>query len=89
MPLLPVLIMSTLRRTADLFHASAMYDDDYLHFFAAPRDLSEGAMHGHAANVALFRWRCWGQCPWWGSIAPGPQNGFGKRGQDPCCRIDF
>jgi SAM-dependent methyltransferase len=31
---------------ADLFDAAAMYDDDYLYFFAAPGDLSEVARHG-------------------------------------------
>ena len=31
---------------ADLFDAAAMYDDDYLHFFAAPRGVSEVAAHG-------------------------------------------
>jgi hypothetical protein len=30
----------------DLFDAAAMYDDDYLHFFAAPRGASEFAAHG-------------------------------------------
>ena len=30
----------------DLFDAAAMYDDDYLHFFAAPDDRSELASHG-------------------------------------------
>jgi SAM-dependent methyltransferase len=32
----------------DLFDAAAMYDEDYLHFFAAPRGLSEFAAHGPA-----------------------------------------
>jgi hypothetical protein len=30
----------------DLFDAAAMYDEDYLHFFAAPDDRSEFAVHG-------------------------------------------
>ena len=30
----------------DLFDASAMYDEDYLYFFAAPGDASEFAAHG-------------------------------------------
>jgi SAM-dependent methyltransferase len=30
----------------DLFDAEAMYDEDYLYFFAAPGDLSEFAAHG-------------------------------------------
>ena len=30
----------------DLFDAAAMYDDDYLHFFAGPPDRSEFAAHG-------------------------------------------
>jgi hypothetical protein len=30
----------------DLFDASAMYDEDYLYFFAAPRGLGELAVHG-------------------------------------------
>ena len=30
----------------DLFDAAAMYDEDYLHFFAAPDDRSEFASHG-------------------------------------------
>ena len=32
----------------DLFDAAAMYDEDYLYFFAAPGDLSEFAVHGPA-----------------------------------------
>jgi SAM-dependent methyltransferase len=31
---------------SDLFNAAAMYDEDYLHFFAAPAGLSEIARHG-------------------------------------------
>ncbi|WP_239133720.1 SAM-dependent methyltransferase [Rugosimonospora africana] len=30
----------------DLFDAEAMYDDDYLHFFASPRQRAEVATHG-------------------------------------------
>src|SRR5947208_15199998 len=30
----------------DLFDAAAMYDEDYLYFFAAPGDSSEFAVHG-------------------------------------------
>lgn len=30
----------------DLFDAAAMYDEDYLHFFAAPQDAGEFATHG-------------------------------------------
>lgn len=30
----------------DLFDAAAMYDEDYLHFFAAPSGLTEFAAHG-------------------------------------------
>lgn len=30
----------------DLFDAAAMYDEDYLYFFAAPGELSEFAVHG-------------------------------------------
>jgi SAM-dependent methyltransferase len=71
MPLLPVVIMSTLRRMADLFDAAAMYDDDYLHFFAAPRDLSEVAVHGPGVPgadssgeaVAELTWRLLGLRP--------------------------
>ena len=33
---------------SDLFDAAAMYDEDYLYFFAAPGDLSEFAVHGPA-----------------------------------------
>src|SRR4051794_22061581 len=36
----------------DLFDAAATYDDDYLHFFAAPRDLGELAVHGPAVPGA-------------------------------------
>jgi cyclopropane fatty-acyl-phospholipid synthase-like methyltransferase len=32
----------------DLFDAAAMYDDDFLHFFAAPSGHSEFAVHGPA-----------------------------------------
>jgi SAM-dependent methyltransferase len=31
---------------SDLFDAAAMYDEDYLHFFASPRDTSEFVPHG-------------------------------------------
>jgi SAM-dependent methyltransferase len=48
----------------DLFDAAAMYDEDYLHFFAAPRDLGELAVHGPAVPgaspggaVAELTWR--------------------------------
>jgi SAM-dependent methyltransferase len=48
----------------DLFDAAAMYDEDYLHFFAAPRGSSEFAMHGPAVpgassgeEVAELTWR--------------------------------
>jgi SAM-dependent methyltransferase len=49
----------------DLFDAAAMYDEDYLHFFAAPRGLSEFAVHGPAVPgadssgeaVAELTWR--------------------------------
>jgi hypothetical protein len=30
----------------DLFDVSAMYDEDYLYFFAAPGGLGEFALHG-------------------------------------------
>jgi SAM-dependent methyltransferase len=36
----------------DLFDAAAMYDEDYLHFFAVPRGLSELAAHGPAVPGA-------------------------------------
>jgi hypothetical protein len=32
----------------DLFDAAAMYDEDYLHFFAAPDGAGEFATHGPA-----------------------------------------
>ncbi len=49
----------------DLFDAAAMYDEDYLHFFAAPPGLSEFAAHGPAVPgaassgeaVAELTWR--------------------------------
>jgi hypothetical protein len=31
---------------SDLFDAAAMYDEDYLYFFAAPGEVSEFASHG-------------------------------------------
>jgi SAM-dependent methyltransferase len=40
------LILFMLSRMADLFDAAAMYDEDYLHFFAAPPELSEFAAYG-------------------------------------------
>jgi SAM-dependent methyltransferase len=50
---------------ADLFDAVAMYDEDYLHFFAAPPGVSEFAVHGPALPgaelsdeaVAELTWR--------------------------------
>jgi SAM-dependent methyltransferase len=45
--LLPhVAIVSMFASMGDLFDAAAMYDEDYLHFFAAPPDVSEFAAHG-------------------------------------------
>jgi SAM-dependent methyltransferase len=49
----------------DLFDAAAMYDEDYLYFFAAPGDRSEFAVHGPVipgadspgAAVAELAWR--------------------------------
>src|SRR5258708_14252629 len=49
----------------DLFDAAAMYDEDYLHFFAAPRGMREVAVHGRAVPgagcsgeaVAELTWR--------------------------------
>src|SRR6266508_4985498 len=49
----------------DVFDAAAMYDEDYLHFFAAPPGLSEFAAHGPAVPgaassgeaVAELTWR--------------------------------
>jgi len=49
----------------DLFDAAAMYDEDYLYFFAAPGDGSEFAVHGPAVPgadapgeaVAELAWR--------------------------------
>ena len=38
----------------DLFDAAAMYDEDYLYFFAAPGDLSEFAVHGPVIPGADF-----------------------------------
>src|SRR6266487_993331 len=39
----------------DLFDAAAMYDEDYLYFFAAPGDLSEFAAHGPVVPGAGFQ----------------------------------
>jgi SAM-dependent methyltransferase len=41
-------------RVGDLFNAAAMYDGDYLHFFAAPGDLSEFAERGPVVPGADF-----------------------------------
>jgi hypothetical protein len=38
----------------DLFDAAEMYDEDYLYFFAAPRGLSEFAVHGPVVPGADF-----------------------------------
>src|SRR3954470_22553712 len=50
---------------SDLFDAATMYDEDYLHFFAAPRGLSTFPTHGPAVPgadssdeaVAELTWR--------------------------------
>jgi SAM-dependent methyltransferase len=55
----------------DLFDAAAMYDEDYLYFFAAPKDLSEFAVHGPVVPgagvpgeaVAELAWRLLGLRP--------------------------
>ena len=39
----------------DLFDAAAMYDEDYLYFFAAPGDPSEFAVHGPVVPGAASR----------------------------------
>jgi SAM-dependent methyltransferase len=45
--LLPsAMIVSSVRWHGRLFDAAAMYDEDYLYFFAVPGDLSEFAGHG-------------------------------------------
>jgi len=41
----------------DLFDATAMYDEDYLYFFAAPSDLSEFAVHGPVVPGPHAWWR--------------------------------
>ena len=46
LPLLLVLIVSMVAGMGDLFDATAMYDEDYLYFFAAPGEVSEFASHG-------------------------------------------
>src|SRR5207247_5373852 len=38
----------------DLFDATAMYDEDYLYFFAVPDDRSELASHGRVVPGAGF-----------------------------------
>jgi SAM-dependent methyltransferase len=56
---------------SDLFDAAAMYDEDYLYFFAAPRGVSEFAAHGPAVPgvdaaseaVAELIWRLLGLRP--------------------------
>jgi hypothetical protein len=40
-----------------LFDAAAMYDEDYLHFVAAPDDRSELASHGPSFLALIFRVR--------------------------------
>jgi SAM-dependent methyltransferase len=40
------MIMSMFARMSDLFDAAAMYDEDYLYFFGAPKGASEFAAHG-------------------------------------------
>jgi hypothetical protein len=43
----------------NLFDAAAMYDEDYLYFFAAPGGLSEFAVHGPVVSSCTPRsgWR--------------------------------
>jgi SAM-dependent methyltransferase len=41
-----MVIVSTVGRVSDLFGAAAMYDEDYLHFFAAPGGMATFAEHG-------------------------------------------
>jgi SAM-dependent methyltransferase len=48
----------------DLFDAAAMYDEDYLHFFAAPRGLSELAAHGPAVPGADFSGEAVAELTW-------------------------
>jgi SAM-dependent methyltransferase len=45
-PLRVTSLISIVTGVNDLFDANAMYDDDYLHFFAAPAGVSELAKHG-------------------------------------------
>lgn len=47
---------------SDLFDAAAMYDEDYLYFFAAPGEVSEFASHRPVvpgAGSRVSRWRTW------------------------------
>jgi SAM-dependent methyltransferase len=48
----------------DLFDAAAMYDDDYLHFFAAPRGVSEIAAHGPVVPGAGASWETVAEMLW-------------------------
>ena len=48
----------------DLFDAVAMYDEDYLYFFAAPRGRSESAAHGPAVPGADARGEAAAELVW-------------------------
>jgi hypothetical protein len=48
MSLPPVMTVPIVYPVGDLFDAAAMYDEDYLYFFAAPGDLRKLAEHGLA-----------------------------------------
>jgi SAM-dependent methyltransferase len=49
-----MMTISSLRDMTDLFDAAAMYDEDYLHFFAASRGVTEFAGHGPSVPAAAL-----------------------------------
>jgi len=56
----------------DLFDAAAMYDEDYLYFFAAPAGLSEFAVHGPVVPGAGLAGEAAAELAWrLGDLQPG------------------
>jgi SAM-dependent methyltransferase len=63
--LLPqLMIVSSVRDMSDLFDAAGMYDEDYLHFFAAPSGVTEFAGHGPTVPTAALSGEAVAELTW-------------------------
>jgi SAM-dependent methyltransferase len=64
MPLPRGMVISSVRHMADLFDAAAMYDEDYLHFFASPGGVTGLAGHRPTVPAAAFSGEAAAELTW-------------------------